>query len=117
MPDSSLFIDVVLWAVYVLLAAAVGAALWSAVHGVRTHEQTSDPLMKRRTQVIGYVTAAVVALLLVLTYLLASTQPVMSNGQPFTDELWLRLSDMFILTSIILIGLCSVIVVVARFRR
>jgi hypothetical protein len=42
---------------------------------------------------------------------------VVSNGKPFTDELWLRLSDMFIYTSILLICVCSAIVVAAKFRR
>ena len=44
MDDSSMFIDVLLWAVYLLLAVAVGVALWSAVHGVRTHTRSVDAL-------------------------------------------------------------------------
>ena len=66
---------------------------------------------------LGYITAGVVAVVLLLTYLLASTQPVVSNGKPFTDTLWLRLTDMFIFSSILLICLCSAIVVAAKFRR
>ena len=66
---------------------------------------------------LGYITAGVVAVVLPLTYLLASTQPVVSNGKPFTDTLWLRLTDMFIFSSILLICLCSAIVVAAKFRR
>jgi hypothetical protein len=112
-----LYIDIVLWAVYLLLVVATAVAVWSAIHGVQTHERTDDPLASRRTSMLGYITAGVVAVVLLLTYLLASTQPVVSNGKPFTDTLWLRLTDMFIFSSILLICLCSAIVVAAKFRR
>ena len=112
-----LYIDWILWAVYLLLAGAVGLAVWSAIHGVMTHQRANDPLATRRTSVLGYVTAGLVGVILLLTYLLASTQPVVSNGKPFTDTLWLRLTDMFIFSSILLIGICSAIVVAAKFRR
>ena len=48
MADSTILIDIILWAVYLLLAIAWGMAVWSAVHGVRTHEQDTDPLATRR---------------------------------------------------------------------
>ena len=117
MADSEILVDLVLWAVYLLMAGAVAVAVWSSVHGVRTHERTIDPLATRHTSMIGYVTTGFVALTLLLTCLFASTKPVLSNGEPFTDALWLRLTDMFIYTSILLICVCSVIVVVAKFRR
>ena len=115
--EGSLLIDIVLWTMYVLLAVAIAAALWSAVHGVMTHERTDDTLAARHTSMLGYATTAGVAVTLLVTFLFGSTQPVVSNGQPFTDTLWLRLTDMFIYTSLILICLCSVIVGVAKCRR
>ena len=117
MADSTLLVDIVLWAVYCLLAAAIGIAVWSAVHGVRTHERSKDPLASRRTSMIGYATAALVAVVMLLTFALASTKPIVSNGQPFTDTFWLRLTDMFIFTSFLLICVCSAIVAIAKFRR
>ncbi|MBR1395155.1 MAG: hypothetical protein IJ559_05810 [Prevotella sp.] len=117
MSDSTLVIDLVLWAMYLLTALAIAAAVWSAVHGVRTHEASTDRLASRRTSLIDYATTGVVAVTLLATFLLASTEPVVSNGQPFTDTLWLRLTDMFVFTSILLICICSVLVVIAKFRR
>ena len=117
MTNSTLFVEIVLWAMYCLLAVAIGIAVWSAVHGVRTHERTKDPLASRRTSMIGYSTVALVVILMLLTFALASTYPIISNGQPFTDAFWLRLSDMFIFTSILLFCVCSVIVAIAKFRR
>lgn len=110
MADSDLFIDVVIIAMYVLLAVAAALCVWSAWNGVRTHQ-------RRRSTRIAYGVAGATALLLLLTYLLGSTRPLVSNGKVFDDALWLRLADMFIYSSIILIAACSVIVVIARFRR
>lgn len=117
MEDSSLFIDILLWTVYLLLAITVAAAIWSAVHGVRTHSRSTDPMTTRYTSMIGYATSAFVALTLFLTYLLASTQPLVTNGTTFADTHWLRLTDMFIFTSILLIAVCFAVIVVAKFRR
>ena len=110
MADSDLFIDVVIIAMYVLLAVAAALCVWSAWNGVRTHQ-------RRRSTRIASGVAGATALLLLLTYLLGSTRPLVSNGKVFDDALWLRLADMFIYSSIILIAACSVIVVIARFRR
>ena len=117
MTDASPLIDIVLWAVYLLLAAALGAAVWSAVHGVLTHESSADPLASRRTSMIGYSTALLVVVVMATTFSVASTAPVVTGGKPFTDALWLRLTDMFIYTSLLLICVCSVIVAIAKFRR
>ena len=110
MADSDLFIDVVIIAMYVLLAVAAALCVWSAWNGVRTHQ-------RRHSTRIAYAVAGGTALLLLLTYLLGSTRPLSSNGQIFNDALWLRLADMFIYSSIILIVACSVIVAIAKFRR
>ena len=117
MADSTLVIEIMLWVVYCLLAVAIGIAVWSAVHGVRTHEQSKDPLASRHTSMTGYATVALVAVILLITFLSGSTKAILSNGQPFTDAFWLRTTDMFIFTSILLIFICSAIVAIAKFRR
>ena len=117
MDDSTVLIDIILWAVYLLLAVTVGLAVWSAYHGVRTHEQGTDPLATRHTSITGYSTVVLVAFTMLITYLLGSSKPVITGGKAFADAFWLRLTDMFIYTSLLLIVICSVIVVVAKFRR
>ena len=52
----------------------------------------------------------VLVLTLALTYLTGDATPLMSNGKPFDDAFWLRVSDMFINTSIVLIVLAAVAV-------
>jgi len=53
---------------------------------------------------------------LVLTFLLGSSSPVMTNGVRFADPFWLKTTDMFIYTSILLIIGCFVSAIVSRFR-
>ncbi len=110
MGESDIFIDIIIIAMYVLLALTTGVSLWSAWNGVRTHQ-------RRQSTRIGYIIAASVALLLLLTYVFGSTRPLLSNGVVFDNPLWLRLADMFIYSSLILIAVCSVVVVIAKFRR
>lgn len=117
MADPMVFIDVVLWLVYLLMAAGVAVTLWSAIHSVRTHEAAADPIGARHSAMTGYLALSVVAATLAVTFAVGSDTPVKSNGHVFADGLWLRLTDMFIFSSIILICLCSVIVAVAKCRR
>jgi hypothetical protein len=109
MTDDFLFIDILLYLVYALLGIVVVVAGWSGVHGMMKNE--------RRKPILAYADMLLVVVLLTATYLFASTRPVVSNGQLFTDVLWLRVSDMFIFTSLFLICLCSVAVMIAKFRR
>lgn len=110
MGESDIFIDVIIIAMYVLLAVTIGLCLWSAWHGIRTHE-------RRQSTRIGYAVAAATALLLLLTYVLGSTRPLLSNGKVFDNPVWLRLADMFIYSSLTLIIACSVVAAIAKFRR
>lgn len=117
MPSSFLYIDILLYTVYALLSVAVASAIWSALHGVITHERSAEPIANRYPSVFAYITPLLVLLILTISYLTASTKPVVSNGQLFTDTLWLRITDMFVITSILLIVLCSVVIVIVKFRR
>ena len=110
MDENDVLIDIIIIAMYVLLALTLAVSAWSAWKGVRIRQ-------RRKSTRIGYGVAGATALLLLVTCLLASTSPLQSNGALFTDTLWLRLADMFIYSSITLIIVCSVVVVIAKFRR
>ena len=108
-------VDIILWAVYLLIAAATIASVLSAIHGVRTQgRQVAASRLARRASVAAAILPVTV---MALTYAAASTTPLTINGKAFTSTLWLRLTDMFIYTSVILIILCFIIVVATKFRR
>lgn len=110
MDETTLFVDVVIVAMYVLLVVTLALSVWSAVHGVKTHQR------QRQTR-IAYSVAIGVGLTLLITYLFGSTRPLSINGSLFTDTFWLRVADMFIHSSILIIIACSVVIVIAKFRR
>jgi len=98
MDEAPLYIDLLLGAIYVLLAAIVLLTGWSLVRSIRLRGK--DGIRSMRTA------AAMVLLLvacLVVTWLLGSTRPLTINGTLYTDTFWLRLSDMLINTSLVLI--------------
>ena len=117
MTDPTFYIDLVLYAVYALMVLAIVAVAYGVWHGISTHSHEEASPAHRYAAYTGLAVAAGVALVMLLTWLLASTEPLTVNGQPFTDTFWLRLTDMFILTSTILIAVCSVLVAAAKFRR
>jgi hypothetical protein len=45
---------------------------------------------------------------MLLTFLVGSSSPMLINGEWFRDTLWLKLTDMFIWTAIILLVLAAI---------
>ena len=52
----------------------------------------------------------------VLTFIFGSTQMMMVNGQKFTDSFWLRMTDMFINSSLLLLVNAAGVVVFGATR-
>ena len=56
---------------------------------------------------ITYTTYGITALILLLTFVFGSTQTMMVNGENFTDSFWLRITDMFVNSSLLFTCSCS----------
>lgn len=104
------YVDLLLWAIYLLLVLAVGLIAWSTVRGLRLRKGQPATTNGVPTRIIACASLLVLVLTLALTYLAGDATPLMSNGKPFDDAFWLRVSDMFINTSIVLIVLAAVAV-------
>ena len=119
MPDagSSIFVDVLLVVLYLMLAATLGLTAWSVVRSLRRRTREQQPTRMVSARTTGIVAAALLAGALVLTFALASTQPLLINGEQFADALWLRLSDMFIFTTFIMLLVAVVGVVWGTTHR
>ena len=101
--ESPLFIDILLYVIYAMILVAIGLTVWSGLRSMRRQDKSdtrSNGIPARR---IALLTVALLVVTLVVTCLLASTRELLINGKPFGDKFWLRVSDMFINTSIILI--------------
>ena len=111
--DSPLFIDIVLYTIYVLLAAAVLLTVWSVVRpyvrGERCEVRGENGVPARR---IAWLTAGLLVVTLAVTWLTASTQPLNINGKTFSDAFWLRMSDMLINTALVMIVVLTITIMV-----
>ncbi|NPD93186.1 hypothetical protein [Xylanibacter muris] len=93
--------DVLLWFIYILVFIAVAVSVCAAVRSVclyRSSAKVSGGVPS------GKIVCGVAALLCVsfpVTFVLGSSDTLMVNGTEFTDAFLLRLSDMFIYTSMI----------------
>ncbi len=119
--ESPVFIDMLLGCIYVLLIVTLGLTIWSMVRSLSMRERASkiQGIPARR---IAWGVFALLAVTLVLTCLLADTTPLTINGHAFTDTFWLRVSDMLINSSIILMAvavICAVLGMsgVGRMKR
>ena len=109
--------DIMLWLMYIALAAAIVVTLWSVVKTVRMRTKDDEIINGVPQTRIAWTTAGCFLICLAVTYLLGSSEPLMTNGTLFTSKFWLKAVDMFIYTSIILIIGCLAGVIVSRFRN
>ena len=65
---------------------------------------------------ITYTTYGITALILLLTFVFGSTQTMMVNGENFTDSFWLRMTDMFVNSSLLLLVLAAGVVAFGATR-
>ena len=94
-------IDFLLYTIYGMLGVTILLTVISAVRGVvrRKGETKSNGI---RVRLLAWGIGLATAVVLLLTFLLADTTPLVINGKSFDDGLWLRISDMLINSSIIL---------------
>ena len=100
---------------YLALAVAILVTAYSVWHGLRFRRKGDDVVNGVPAGRIGWIVAIGFVLCLAITFVLGSTKPILTNGQLLTDTFWLRVADMFIYTSIILIIGCFVSAIVSRF--
>jgi hypothetical protein len=117
MAEAPFYVDLLLWSVYVLLALTVVLSAWSLWHGLATRGRSADAVCGVPHRRIVWGTILLLLIVLALTFLFSSAEPLLVNGTQYGHRFWLRVADMFINSSILLIVLCSVLVAVGKFRH
>ena len=113
---SPFFADVMLWLMYIVIAVAMVVTAYSVWHGLCTTRKGDDIVNRVPAGRIGWLVILGLVACLVITFLLGSTSPIVTNGIVYSDSFWLRVTDMFIYTSIVLIAGCFVSAIISRFR-
>ena len=116
--NAPLFTDVLIGLMWLFLVGGVVLAVGSMIKDYR--KSKSDAVVNgvpvRR---IFRFTWLGTLLVLVLTFLVGSSDPMLINGEHYADWIWLKLSDMFVITSILMLvaGVGAVIFGATRYVR
>lgn len=102
--NAPMLTDAVLVFIYILVFAAVALAAVAVFLSVRMRDKSQDEANNIPAAKIAWGTAALLAVTLVMTFISGSSEPVPVNGTPYTNTLWLKATDMFINTSIVLLA-------------
>ena len=97
---SPFFADLMLGLMYLMLVVALAVTAWSVWHTLRSRRKGDDIVNGVPAGRIGWCVS----------------KPVMTNGVRFADTFWLKTTDMFIYSSILLIIGCFVSAIISRFR-
>ena len=103
---------------WLFLVGGIGLAIysmWKDYRGSRSEAVVNGVLVRR----IFRITWIGLLALLVLTFALGSSAPMLINGENYADWLWLKLSDMFVITSLLMLlaGMGAVIFGATRYIR
>ncbi len=119
-PDftAPLFTDVLIGLMWLFLVGGIGLAIysmWKDYRGSRSEAVVNGVPVRR----IFRITWIGLLALLVLTFALGSSAPMLINGENYADWLWLKLSDMFVITSLLMLlaGMGAVIFGATRYIR
>lgn len=105
--NEPLLTNAVLWFIYILVICACVVAVCSLVWAFRLRGKADGVVNNLPAAKIKYCTFGLLIALLALTFLLGSAEPVLVNGFQFTDALWLKLTDMFLNTSLALLAVAA----------
>lgn len=114
---SAFWADVMLWLMYFMLVASLvvtGLSVWKTLRMRTKDDEVVNGVPQTR---IAWTTAGCFVVCLVVTWLLGSSTPLTTNGEVFASKFWLKMTDMFIYTSVILIIGCFAGIIVSRFRN
>ena len=102
--NAPLFTDLLLSLILVLTVLAGGLSIWAVVRSVRKLRGSGNGIENNvpaarisRSVILGTIG------IVVFSFLVASGREMLVNGRPYGDWFWLKVSDMFIYTSVILL--------------
>lgn len=88
---------------YTAVGVALMAVIASVIVSVRRGNASGGIVNGIHQRRLAVITAAATLVLLVATYAFGSAEPLAFGGETFTDSLWLRAADMFIVTVAVLL--------------
>ena len=117
--NAPFFTDVLIFLMWFLLVLAIALAIVAVVRTYKMNVKSEAVVNGVPQGKIFRLTWMGTLLLLVLTFLVGSSMPMLVNGENYTDWFWLKVSDMLVLTSIfmLLAGVGAVVFGATRYVR
>ena len=117
--NAPLLTDVVLVFMYVLVFLAAILAVAAIAIGFKARGKSQGKVNNIPAAKIAWGTAGLLVASLLATFLSGSAEPVPVNGVPYTDVFWLKATDMFINTSLVLlaVAVCGVVFGLSGYNR
>ena len=101
--NAPMLTDMVLVLMYLFVLATIAITVWSVIRQMQSRGKSSDMVNNIPASKITKGTIALLLLCLVVTFIFGSTDPVMVNGGRFDSFFWLKATDMFLNTALILL--------------
>ncbi len=117
--NAPLFTDVLIGLMWTFLLFAVVVAVYAVVKANRYAGKEADQSNGIPAAKIVRTTWLGTLLLLVLTFVCGSSAPMLINGEAYDDWFWVKASDMFVLSSVILlvVGVAAVLYGATKYIR
>ncbi|WP_314312971.1 hypothetical protein [Hoylesella marshii] len=117
--NAPLLTDAVLVLVGLLLISTVTLTVYTIVTTLRHRHRTASDDNGIPSIRLSYGIAGLTLLLLVVTFLAGSPNALQINGHTYTDTLWLKTADMFVVTGsmLIVLAVATVIFGATRYYR
>ena len=115
--NEPLLTTVVIVVMWLMLVAALVAAVLSVVRSLKVRDKQQSTLNGIPVRRLALLSGGGLLLCLLLTFLTGSSAPMLINGQRYADSMWLKVADMFINTAIILLLIAIVAVVCSNVRN
>ena len=114
-----LLAEVMLWLMYAMLLVALVAAVVSAARSFRFRADSIASSNRVPRKWIAWGVVAFTVILLLVTCLAGSSQPLIINGISYTDRFWLKTTDGLIVSSfvLIIIAACGVVYGISGVNR
>ena len=109
--NAPMFTDAVLTTLYLLTGATLMLVAGSAIRQLKHHNKSDDVVNNVPAKRIAIGSAILLVASMAVTFALASTSPIVTNGTAFADPFWLRTAGMFVDTIILLVVVATGIVV------
>lgn len=102
-------VEILLILIYITIAAALAATAWAVFRTFRIIGKTSGRTHGIPVRIINCVVVLCTIIVMALSFIIGSTEPLHINTLVYSDTFWLRMSNMFVFTGVtaIIAGACA----------